>query len=834
MSRQLVELMMQPVIMDPVLNELDSITQTNDATATHVDDIFQDNTGSFSQVLTLNNGCDATTFTDNGDNSAICSNDSADNIIGPVGQTNTATGLDDVLIDQDNIVAVSQDLSANNNCDSTALNDAECTNDSVDNEIGTITQDNTATGDDFADISQGNDATIAQTMDLLNSCSESGAGINDAVCDNNLAVSFIGPVDQTNTVSDAAQIDTFTQSNVAQVTQTLQGTNDCDEANTGDNLATCGDIQEPENFFEGITQTNDATAGDDTVQSNFVGVVQDMQLDNDCDETGVGDNEAFCSSELADNGLGLVGQSNSAEGSGDADFTQNNNIPTINQVIDAGNDCDQTDEETASGGNFADCTNFDPFNFLNPITQTNDATATHVDDIFQDNTGSFSQVITLNNGCDATTFTDNGDNSADCNNDSVQNSIGPVGQTNTATGLDDVLIDQENNVAVSQDLSARNNCDATGLNDAICSNFDAANDIQSITQDNTATGDDFADISQSNDATITQTMDLLNSCSESGAGISEAECDNDSAENLIGPVSQTNTATGDADDDFTQSNVIDVTQNLEGRNDCDEANTGDNLATCSTDISNNIASITQTNTIDPLTGTQSHDQSNLFTVTQNLVATNNCDESGLGDNNANCSIISSNDIGIISQSNTDSSNVLTISQDGQWTNDCDDTTDGDNDADCTIDISLVVPDTEQTGDETQNIEQHQSLVNTCPAGGGVCSIHIMTILDDPNKFSFLSQADQNENRGEEGGEDGGAEQSLAAFSTLQTEAEAEAESGKISSLGVNDDNDNNNNNENTDTNDGGGDANGNTAALSTETQQSSHRRANWRQYWRWR
>ena len=109
-------------------NTLSVITQTNDASATHVDDIFQDNTGSYSQVLTLNNGCDATTFTDDGDNSAVCDNDEAENFIGPVAQTNSATGLDDVLIDQDNNIDVSQDLSANNDCDSTALNDAECSN----------------------------------------------------------------------------------------------------------------------------------------------------------------------------------------------------------------------------------------------------------------------------------------------------------------------------------------------------------------------------------------------------------------------------------------------------------------------------------------------------------------------------------------------------------------------------------------------------------------------------------------------------------------------------------------------------------------------------------
>ena len=108
-------------------------------------------------------------------------------------------------------------------------------------------------------------------------------------------------------------------------------------------------------------------------------------------------------------------------GSGDADFTQNNNIPTINQVIDAENDCDQSDEQTASGSNFASCSNSDPENTIDSITQDNEASGTHVDDIFQDNTGSFSQVMTLNNGCDATTFTDSGDNYADCANDLADN-----------------------------------------------------------------------------------------------------------------------------------------------------------------------------------------------------------------------------------------------------------------------------------------------------------------------------------------------------------------------------------------------------------------------------
>ena len=67
-------------------------------------------------------------------------------------------------------------------------------------------------------------------------------------------------------------------------------------------------------------------------------------------------------------------QENDADGSGDADFTQNNNIPTINQVIDAENDCDQSDEQTASGSNSAFCSNSDPENTIDSITQDNDAT----------------------------------------------------------------------------------------------------------------------------------------------------------------------------------------------------------------------------------------------------------------------------------------------------------------------------------------------------------------------------------------------------------------------------------------------------------------------------
>ena len=162
-------------------------------------------------------------------------------------------------------------------------------------------------------------------------------------------------------------------------------------------------------------------------QFNFVGVNQDLQNENICDETGLGDNEAQCNNS-AQNFIGPVSQFSDALGSGDADFTQNNNIPTINQVLVAENDCDQSDEQSADGSNEAICGN-SAQNFINNIAQTNDAEGTHVDDIFQDNTGSFSQVMTLNNGCDATTFSSGGDNYVQCDK-ILQNSIGAVSQTN--------------------------------------------------------------------------------------------------------------------------------------------------------------------------------------------------------------------------------------------------------------------------------------------------------------------------------------------------------------------------------------------------------------------
>ena len=247
-------------------------------------------------------------------------------------------------------------------------------------------------------------------------------------------------------------------------------------------------------------------------------------------------------------------------------------------------------------------------------------------------------------------------------------------------------------------------------------------------------------------------------------------------------------------DAITQSNVIDVTQNLQGTNDCDEANTGDNNAQCTTDISNNIDSITQTNFVDPIAGSELETQSNFFAVTQNLVATNDCDETGLGDNNAICSITQSNDIGAISQSNTASSNVLTINQDGQATNNCDDTTSGDNTANCTIDLHLVGPDITQTGDESLNIDQHENLVNSCP-GTGTCSISITRTFDPNAPLQTLSAATTTAALADTNTDDGGDEKtgSQSQPLTLSTLKTTQADSDTSSTLNVNSNNDDNTN-----------------------------------------
>ena len=266
-------------------------------------------------------------------------------------------------------------------------------------------------------------------------------------------------------------------------------------------------------------------------------------------------------------------------------------------------------------------------------------------------------------------------------------------------------------------------------------------------------------------------MILRNDCDETGKGHNEATCFHDEPSNFVGPITQTNNAQGADTSTVTQSNEIQVTQNMQGVNDCDESGDGSNFASCQTHLVNEILSVEQTNDFSA-SGAEVHDQSNFFGVTQNLAATNDCDESGNGDNNANCSITSTNHIGAVSQVNTGSSNILDINQDGQATNNCDDTTSGDNDFTCTINLSLTVPDAllVQDGDDELHFNQHENLLNTCSAGG-TCSININRDDPDPELLQTLAAFSN------EGGED---QQTQEQAFTVQADSVQQEDTDKSS------------------------------------------------------
>ena len=110
-----------------------------------------------------------------------------DNNLEPLSQDNEVVDAQDNSIsNQDNNVAVSQDLLAENDCNGTGGNDVICTNDGDDdvNDIGIIDQFNTATLAGDVSSEQINDVSVAQSGVLVNTCDETGGGVNQATCEN--------------------------------------------------------------------------------------------------------------------------------------------------------------------------------------------------------------------------------------------------------------------------------------------------------------------------------------------------------------------------------------------------------------------------------------------------------------------------------------------------------------------------------------------------------------------------------------------------------------------------------------------------------------------------
>ena len=86
--------------------------------------------------------------------------------------------------------------------------------------------------------------------------------------------------------------------------------------------------------------------------------------------------------------------------------------------------------------------------------------------------------------------------------------------------------------------------------------FGADNEIESVTQDNTANGANDASFIQLNDITSIQAFDIENDCNESEDGNNDVSCDSD-MDNGIETLSQSNVATGSGNADIFQNNEID-------------------------------------------------------------------------------------------------------------------------------------------------------------------------------------------------------------------------------------------------------------------------------------
>jgi segregation and condensation protein B len=699
----------------------------------------------------------------------------------------------------------------------------------IETEITSATQSNTATGPATIAIDQINAISTHQRSDVRNTCGEIDGGINDAVCFNDVD-NIIGPLDQSNDAT-GTETESFDQVNNFGAAQHAAAENDCDESGLGDNLADCesGDSQ-GENTIDGVSQDNIANGEDDAsfIQTNDApSFIQAFDLENDCNESEDGNNDVSCIMDyVADESINLVGpvnQFNEATGSGSAAIWQNNeidgddaaDIPGVNQVVVADNSCD----EAGPGTNFAVC-DLESENIIDSITQDNVVIGASESTVtFQDNRAVISQVVGNENDCDETS-TGAGNNEASCISDNfVDNFIGPLDQDNLLTGADNSLFDQDNNIAVSQDLLAENNCDGTGTSTVSCENEGGdfeINRIDSITQDNDADNSGNAFSNQENTVSVDQNAGLINTCDETGTGNNGANCLNDGlvdGVNFVGPLSQSNSATGEEEATIAQANQIDITQNLGAVNDCDESGSGDNFAICENEASNFISSITQTNT-GVASGDDSVSQVIFVGINQNLQTKNDCDESGGGNNEKECTITSSNEIGNIVQTNdataTDSANILSISQDLNAENNCDDTTEGSNTGRCTIDLHLIVPDLEQINGEELTITQSDSIVNECEGGASCSASRTVTFVPSapltttatPTSTTSLASvssdsvdettSEEGDGEGDERNQEEGSTQPLALAAFSESSVQEEEASSNDGDEGNDDENNNNN------------------------------------------
>ena len=545
---------------DAIVNDGISVATQTDDNALNLYDVIVNADGL--------NDCDEF---DAGNNNVDCIND-IDHIVGPVTQTNnppdnpSLANEIDIVTDDNMLNDCNESGSGNNN--------AACTN--IGNDvISEMTQDNfvDATTID-AGFAETNTINTLQGFDETNDCDDAGGGDNSGLCENEVD-NFIGVIDQINSVSGTTP--NTIHSNNIEVSQLGTATNNCDEsgAGTGINDAQC--TSEVDNDVDSVTQDNNALGADNTAQTNDFSVIQSSDFNNACNEFEDGNNLVFCDMDDSDNDIIAVDQLNSAFGSAGATISQNNEIdgddalgiPGITQVLIGDNTCGQT----GSGNNEASCEFDGTDNFIEPIEQGN--VVSNAGDqavISQDNRGVFSQVNAGENDCDENTFTDVHDNNADCILRSfLNNFLGPIEQDNHVIGaFDNSISDQDNNVAVSQDILTENDCNGTGGNNVECINdgfnngidFIDFNFIANIEQFNEANLDGDVSSVQLNDVVIDQSGALSNTCDETGGGVNNALCDNTEAMNYVGPVRQSNVVDAPNSNSAVQLNGAQIAQNM--------------------------------------------------------------------------------------------------------------------------------------------------------------------------------------------------------------------------------------------------------------------------------
>ena len=198
------------------------------------------------------------------------------NVIEDISQTNTATGSESANVDQENrldsedpdVPGINQVITSDNTCDETGTGDnsADCENEGP-NEVDDVNQANTV--DDASGTSnvfQDNVGVISQVIEEANDCDESSTGLNDVFCNNDIYENQIDGLDQSNTVGVATDDAFVSQDNIADLSQVADEDNNCDETGTGDNTAFCENFNQrvDVNEIADIVQTNvvDSASGD--------------------------------------------------------------------------------------------------------------------------------------------------------------------------------------------------------------------------------------------------------------------------------------------------------------------------------------------------------------------------------------------------------------------------------------------------------------------------------------------------------------------------------------------------------------------------------------------